>query len=229
MKRIFVDFIAFLKSPVLTAPGRKPRWRDFWRVVALYFAGLVVVSALMQVASQGIFWFSGEEILQEGRTSIQRLAALLGWLIIPAIWFLIPFMEELMFRLPLISNTRNLRTGVIAVIVYTMIAFMAGNSTVVWKLIVPLGALLFIAISYLCRHDRVIFYSSVFLFGFLHLANYTVWHWHLWPLYLVVALPQLLMGLILGYVRVRMGFAYALLLHIIINTPVVIMQIIRYF
>ena len=65
--------------------------------------------------------------------------------------------------------------------------------------------------------DRTIFYSSAILFSLLHLSNYSFQINEL-PKYLFLIIPQLCSGLIYGYIRVKNGIIYSILLHSIHNT-----------
>ena len=65
--------------------------------------------------------------------------------------------------------------------------------------------------------DRTIFYSSAILFSLLHLSNYSFQINEL-PKYLFLIIPQLCSGLIYGYIRVKNGMIYSILLHSIHNT-----------
>ena len=65
--------------------------------------------------------------------------------------------------------------------------------------------------------DRTIFYGSAILFSLLHLSNYSFQINEL-PKYLFLIIPQLCSGLIYGYIRVKNGMIYSILLHSIHNT-----------
>ena len=65
--------------------------------------------------------------------------------------------------------------------------------------------------------DRTIFYGSAILFSLLHLSNYSFQINEL-PKYLFLIIPQLCSGLIYGYIRVKNGIIYSILLHSIHNT-----------
>ncbi len=56
------------------------------------------------------------------------------------------------------------------------------------------------------------FYCSFVLFGLIHLSNFEITPAVLWISPLLIA-PQTLMGVFLGYIRVRLGLPWAILLH----------------
>ena len=64
------------------------------------------------------------------------------------------------------------------------------------------------------------FYLSVVAFGFVHLFNFEAYDQYLWLAPLLV-LPQLISGVFLAFVRVRMGLLYSIVLHAAFNGVVV--------
>ena len=68
---------------------------------------------------------------------------------------------------------------------------------------------------YLFRNSKyfnILFYLLTLAFGFYHITNFEINSTILYLSPLLVA-PQLIIGLILGYIRVRLGLAWAILLH----------------
>jgi membrane protease YdiL (CAAX protease family) len=64
---------------------------------------------------------------------------------------------------------------------------------------------------------RWIFYCSVLLFGCVHVSNYAPFGILTFLLAPLLTLPQIVMGIGFGYVRVRYGLLYAIFLHGFIN------------
>ncbi len=58
----------------------------------------------------------------------------------------------------------------------------------------------------------IAFYVSAVLFGLVHLGNFEK-SASLLPYALVIVSPQILMGFFLGFLRVRLGLGYAILMH----------------
>ncbi|MGB5378713.1 lysostaphin resistance A-like protein [Muriicola sp.] len=71
------------------------------------------------------------------------------------------------------------------------------------------GPLLFFKES---RFFSIAFYTSCLLFGSIHLSNFENALEVLWISPLLIA-PQTVMGVFLGYIRVRIGLYWAILLH----------------
>ncbi|MCS7061291.1 MAG: CPBP family glutamic-type intramembrane protease, partial [Anaerolineae bacterium] len=65
------------------------------------------------------------------------------------------------------------------------------------------------------RYVAVYYYVSALLFGFVHLTNYSTLNaWWYAP---ILILPQLIGGFLFGYARIRLGFWYAVLAHMLTN------------
>ena len=80
------------------------------------------------------------------------------------------------------------------------------------------------------RHFSLAFYISVIAFAAVHLFNFENYEQYLWLSPILVA-PQLVSGVFLGFIRVRMGLAYSILLHAAFNffilAPIVLIKIIN--
>lgn len=66
------------------------------------------------------------------------------------------------------------------------------------------------------KRYKFIFYFSAVLFGLIHIINYEFSYTILLLSPILVA-PQIILGLIIGYLRVRIGFVSGLLLHSLHN------------
>ena len=67
---------------------------------------------------------------------------------------------------------------------------------------------------------KFFFYISALLFGWIHIFNFefTSSHYVFIP---IIALPQTMLGLILGCIRINYGFWYGVLLHFLYNAVLV--------
>lgn len=66
-----------------------------------------------------------------------------------------------------------------------------------------------------CKFFPVLFYMSVFSFGFVHILNYDLTAVGAWGVFL--AIPFILSGITLGYVRIKYGMIYNCAMHIGFN------------
>lgn len=63
---------------------------------------------------------------------------------------------------------------------------------------------------------KYIFYGFAILFGYIHIYNYEITAYTLLLSPILVA-PQIVLGLFLGYLRVKLGLIYSMLLHALYN------------
>ncbi|MEM6377289.1 MAG: CPBP family intramembrane glutamic endopeptidase [Bacteroidota bacterium] len=134
-----------------------------------------------------------------------KLTDMLGDTHIAVIFLLVvlmaPFWEELFFRLPLKWN----RAYIFKLLLSPF--YLGGKKAYQRRL----------AQFYLWwkKHYGVIFYFTVVAFGLIHIANFrdlgSIWQVLLWGPLLVM--PQLVLGCLLGFIRLRLGFWWAVALH----------------
>ena len=63
---------------------------------------------------------------------------------------------------------------------------------------------------------RTVVYFSVVLFGYMHLFNFEITKWTILFSPLLV-LPQIIMGFVFTYARLKFGFIYAIVTHALLN------------
>ena len=66
------------------------------------------------------------------------------------------------------------------------------------------------------KHFKLIFYGFAILFGYVHITNFEC-ATNVILLSPILVLPQIMLGLILGFLRVKIGLIYAILLHALYN------------
>jgi len=142
--------------------------------------------------------------------------------------FIGPFVEEILFRLILKVNKFNisiflgllllkLLTGniyqfdILSLTFGFYIAFCILLSIVVYFFI-PIKT-----INFLKAKNQILIFSSVLLFGLVHIMNIKTYHWELILLYPFFVLPQMIMGYFITNLRLKYGFFWGLFLHIIFN------------
>ncbi|GGW25904.1 CPBP family intramembrane glutamic endopeptidase [Arenibacter certesii] len=78
---------------------------------------------------------------------------------------------------------------------------------------------------------KYVYYTSIVLFGGVHLSNFELSN-ELYALSLIVVAPQIILGAILGYIRIRMGLKWAIFLHAshngVLLVPLVIMKLLNF-
>lgn len=137
-----------------------------------------------------------------------------------------PLLEEFFFRFPL-----KYRKGVL----FLLVAFLAGlvyflasrffTENQVMSLTAVFffsyGALLIVndaplTESKLGKLFPYVFYITAAMFGLAHVSNYEI-DPSLWYMFPVLVLPQLFLGLMLGFVRLRYGLWAAIMMHAMNN------------
>lgn len=74
------------------------------------------------------------------------------------------------------------------------------------------------------KNFRWLYYSSVLLFGAVHISNFSFAEIDLW-VWPILILPQLISGFFYGYVRVKHGFVYGVLMHFLHNLSLIFLVI----
>jgi len=193
------DFTKFLKNPVEqqdTNQSFQQKRKVFFLLLLLNFlvAGIVSVVALI-VEEFGIN-------LTETNDVMKMMEQFPVWIILLFGVIILPFIEELIFRLPLISRY-DLSTRLII-----LCAAITGRRN---KLKVTISLRRFWR-----KHYGKIFYLFAILFGLVHVTNYEISLTILLFAPLLIA-SQFVGGLIMGYLRVRYNFTLGFIFHAVFN------------
>lgn len=195
---------------------------------------LILISwALMLNIALGILIFGILELLQyKGENSVVVLASGSSiWLVIFLACVVAPLTEEAAFRLGLVFKPIFVALGVFFLANFGVRAFWYDANWIV-ALTVPLVfaivvyALLKIKVvgnlvhSLYQNHFRFVLYLSILLFGAAHLLNYSGLD-NLWIVAPILFLPQLIAGIVLSFVRIKYGFWYGVLNHMIYNSSLI--------
>lgn len=138
-----------------------------------------------------------------------------------------PFIEEIIFRLPLNLNKYAFATST-TIFTYiisggSIFHFSKGNDTIPLLIAFVTFTCLAIFINNISllkigtHHFRRWFYAYTLLFGIIHVTNIRNIQYQLVPIYLIYILPQIAMGLFIANIRLHRGFAWGFALHALIN------------
>ncbi len=190
------DFIAFIKCPTdneMNDYSKMFLLKTFLVLFVLDILIMVGLTALIDGFSK-IGWIKIEE------HQITLLLDLLPiWIVFILTVIVLPFIEEIIFRLPL----RYKRNYFLRLLSYLFIGRKSDNSILIhefWKNQYP-----------------IIFYLSIVVFALIHFFNYDLESTLIY-LFPILILPQFVLGLFVGYLRVRFSFIYGFLLHAFHNS-----------
>lgn len=139
------------------------------------------------------------------------------------IFFLFPILEEFTFRLPLL-----LKKNYIFISISSFLLFFAFADLAVSICIFFIILFLFFSrkhweyyiINLFSKHYKKYFYFMSIFFGALHILNFSEYTPNnllfIAPLYV---LPQFIMGLFLGYIRLKNGIIFSIIAHFLFNAP----------
>lgn len=229
--RLLVEIFQSLRRPVLH--DEKPFHLSYLRVVVMVViltAVFKIIAVLIKFGVDNYFGFDYEE----SETERSKLMSLL------LVGLAGPFVEELLFRLPMRLNTRNLSVSVaLGVVLFALgkqinlliqpwftnedlrglaqllikLLMAAALSCIIWLIIRRFNSAL---AAFCARRFTWIFYFFTLLFGFAHITNSAL-SWHNLLYVVPLTLPQLIGGLLLGYTRINLGLKYAIIQHSVWN------------
>ena len=223
---LFREISAFVKTPVDRPDSGKSLRR---RVCDT--AGLFVLKILLLIPISVILGLIHDPENLTGKSLAERFTPITLLLVGGAI---LPLVEEVCFRLSLRFRPifLSLSSSALSYYLLTKIVFQTKNTAIDDSFAtrvtasVAFGLLLFPILrsatvrTRLARlwhsHFRWIFYTSVIVFAAVHAFRYEP-SWINVALLPLLCLPQLLSGVIYGYLRVSFGFSYPLLLHMSTN------------
>jgi membrane protease YdiL (CAAX protease family) len=76
--------------------------------------------------------------------------------------------------------------------------------------------------SFIASNFKYFFYSSSIVFGLMHSSNFTGNIYLILTFSVILGGPQIVLGLILGYIRMNHGLKYSFLFHMVVNTSLIL-------
>jgi len=156
------------------------------------------------------------------------------WQILILISILAPLLEEIFFRLPLSTNKEIWSIWLIVLPILTYY-FFRFESILAWIIIsiIIIASFIFLIIpnqeTFLKRYHIIypyLIYLSALIFGLIHLGNYQ--GLELSGVSLAFVLPQISVGFVLVFIRVRLGFWMSVFFHFVWNTAISLFLIILF-
>jgi len=203
-------FFSYLKKPVYIEEYKKLTFLEFLSYIFIYILAIIPIGIILFLISNGIGL--------ENRQSTLSFQEKIFYGILFA-----PIVEEILFRLILRFNRKNLLVILTTTLMLSII-FLVKKDIVRVLVFSSLTIVFSLCTIYLeackdffMKYFHIWFYIIAGLFGILHIYNYmgiNISNLFLSPLF---AIPQFILGILLGYIRIRNGFFYALLFHFIMN------------
>jgi membrane protease YdiL (CAAX protease family) len=188
IKAVIADFFEFFKNPQENFTESLSA-KQKWKIL---FSILLLDFILVFFAS-GILSFIDSFLFELNSDPIEDIFSNKGvFSIILMAVVIVPLIEELIFRFPL-KYERNL--------VFHFFDFLTKNrAKTLWF-----------------KYFKIIFYLFSIAFALMHLTNYSNTNALFYVLAPLIVLPQLIAGITLGYVRLKLGFFWGVLQHGLYN------------
>jgi hypothetical protein len=217
----FRDFIIFLKNPNIGEQFDiksitfflKLVWKSFLIIIAID----VIIGILFVIPLRYLNLYPSLKVINLTPINILKVSLLL------------PVVEELIFRLPLRISKINFLTSFCLILFLVLYKHYISNIYLVLSLLLIYFFFFYLFIKKetfffnkltvsFSKYFRLIFYFQAFVFGFLHLTNYTLdfKYFYLLPFF---AISYILSGCFWGYIRVRYssGIFVCIASHIVVN------------
>ncbi len=209
-------YFAYLKNPVYLK-NEKVLWSSFFKLFIIVFLLSLPLNAVSNI-------ISGFLHLQGISHDLKGMNQLKLWELV----LLAPVLEETLFRFLLKPTHKNIIYYFIILSFPLVINLIKGKYhhalIIVFLALIPLMLLLKRSYlkkvqKYFLKHFALFFYLSCLAFGLLHVTNFHPFSYMLLLLAPLLVLPQLFLGTVLGFVRMKYGIVYSILFHILMNLP----------
>ena len=207
------SFISYLKNPFY-CESRKLSAIRFIALYFIYYAGAIAIGFVITIVSNALH-------LGHPNPGWSPLMTILIAIL------LAPFYEEVIFRSLLRFKWSNILLFSTSLIV--MVAFSIYRSKFVLAIPLSVFVLVVLLLVTLFTRDKVelfiaskfkyFFYGSSILFGLVHASNFTGNVNYILAFSFILGGPQIVLGLILGYIRMNHGLKYSILFHMAVNSP----------
>lgn len=231
-KEEFKALISFLRKPVYRTQERSflQKLKFFGFIILLN----ILVLGIVAFVFSAVEFFGFGDIFESNKIGDIFEDKSLGMLVL-LIVFIGPLTEELIFRLHLHLKYRGWVMSIFLIsFVFFLISTIIQTENNVFKIIIGSITLIVLALffAYIKKITRsvayfwkqkfhIVFYSTALAFALIHIFNYDLsLKLLLWTPLLV--LPQLTLGFLIGYIRVKSGFFWGVALHSFSNGIVIL-------
>ncbi len=202
----------YLRNPIYCS-NEKPKLKAILFLFLVYVITIILIGIVIALITKEF-----HIKINEFKLSTHFKTILVGVIIVP-------FYEEILFRSLLKFKKANITLFIATIVVFIVIAAVNLKiKSIIFFSALLLGFLSMLFVfkrirleSFLSSKFKFFFYASALLFGLLHAFNFSG------NIYLILAFspilggPQIVLGLILGYIRMKNGLVYSILFHMIVN------------
>ncbi len=223
-RELLLDFLSFLRRPTTEKSTQTPAqaivhlFRLWCCLFVFIIFGGVLVDSIIDVPQHDRF----EEVMEQiGVVGFVVFAVLVG-----------PLLEEIAFRLALRFRLRYVLIGAVAFVLYmgqvasTVIGQYSDTAMLFFSVVMLLLLVGFITVCIKktaamakrwTTYFPLVFYGLSFSFALIHIFNFEEFPLRVILLAPIITLPQFILGLGMGYLRMRFGFWYGYLFHVLNN------------
>lgn len=205
------DFFSYLKSPLYRS-NERPIFIYFVALFFMYIATVIPLSLVLALIDKSFHFTHNIALSSVDKTVLWAVA-------------LAPVYEEVIFR-----SWLKLKKVNVVLIIGTLVAFTTlaiHDSKIVGMIVFPSLLILFSSLlivkgrarigKFIKSNFKYFFYASVLLFGLVHATNFKGNPWLILALAPILGSPQIVLGYILGFIRMKHGLFYSILFHMLIN------------
>ncbi|MCC5613293.1 CPBP family intramembrane metalloprotease [Nostoc sp. CHAB 5834] len=222
--RIFQEYIQQLPN------SRLQKWREVLYAFLIYYIIGTLCIVLISVTDSFVVKTLHHPSIRSSHLKLDEYIKTIGlYKSIFIITIEAPIIEELSFRLLLRPTRFNVSLSIAALILllFDTIWYFSALPNYTIRLIVCIFLFFILYMIYnplwiptlkIAEHKLLIITSLCF--GAIHLSNFTPIYKDLFYLYPIYFSPQIFLGFILGIIRLRNGFIWAIILHMLVNGSV---------
>lgn len=204
--------VSYLRNPIY-CENQKPTISYLLSLIIVYFISLIPIEILVLIVCKYFHVEHKELFLNPFETIIWGL-------------FLVPVYEEILFRSLLKFTKWNILMFIItvsALICYTVLSLKTEFALVLSIMLLCLFFFLRIVSRskiefYISSNFKYFFYASALIFGLIHASNFNGNIYTIIAFSFILGGPQIIAGLLLGFVRMNFGLSYSIIFHLIINS-----------
>ncbi|MEZ0487808.1 CPBP family glutamic-type intramembrane protease [Fibrella aquatica] len=211
----------------LSRKGSSDIFHNFFKIYVLYYVLSFIATFFIVIVDKIVIYVLNYESVINSHYSTDLFIKRVGLAeAIVLITISGPIFEELAFRLILIPSRFKISLSTSSLL-FLLICLLWTVNNFETYIICFFICLVFFTIIYcflnqifinkLIKNRFTLFIVSSVLFGMIHLFNYSDFKYELIIIYPIYVLPQIIMGFLLGAIRIKHGFVWTVLLHILIN------------